>query len=281
MSTELRIRIEKPFSFNELTKSLNDFVCLEEKVRGDNLHYYYLYGESSRGVDVSIVEERSLFKKVNYVDIRTTGHSSDEDYILANKIIENVLNLFEGTLYNEEGEEVKKLPYFSKSVIEHIERRAIRIVGLLVSENDELAIFGPIRKFYFGKEHLTFLNLEDYENNRAALQKKILYSQYGVPNYSYGDVMHVGKEEGGPTMKLVSNRENQMIDKFTMLLIDMGEDIEPLAITNDDLNTILPPSWQRTDAYTVVSPIIAQEEWDAFIIEATKLDKMQVLQNYL
>ncbi len=68
------------------------------------------------------------------------------------------------------------------------------------------------------------------------------------------------------------------IDKYDYILFPKNES-EIIAITNDTLNTILPESWQRVDEYTIVAPILSEDEFEKLVAQAEKLDQYNELRN--
>ena len=48
--------------------------------------------------------------------------------------------------------------------------------------------------------------------------------------------------------------------------------MEPIIITNDILNTILPDNWTLVDEYTIVAPITDQYQWEKLLKQAKERD---------
>ena len=97
---------------------------------------------------------------------------------------------------------------------------------------------------------------------------------YNWPDYDYGNVMEVGEGFETKIVKLLTNEANCIIDKYDYLLLTKSEN-ELIALTNDDLNNILPESWQRVDEYTIVAPILADSAFLHLIAAAEQYNKIK------
>lgn len=89
----------------------------------------------------------------------------------------------------------------------------------------------------------------------------IIEVNYRIPDYDYGDIMKMKKSKKDTMiLKLLTNRVNCIIDSYDFILLNTSKE-EPIVITNDILNAILPSKWELIDEYTIVAPILEQREW--------------------
>ena len=257
MSIIHNIKTEKLLDFkifNEAVEKIIENVVFE--YRGENTFYYWLDKFSSRGVDVSIENE-------NLIEIRNTIMSNRSDYILTNKIVELILNQISGVLYDEEDNIIDKFPLFEDKTIEEFELGDSNIIYIMSYDND-MTIFTPKSKVYFGnrlyKEHSTLS-----KENRKDKMYEILYNcQYNIPEYSYGDILQIGEDESEDKQifKLLTNNVDCLIDKYDKILLNCDEQ-NPIMITNQSLNSILPKNWILYDEYKIAAPKIPNEEWES------------------
>ena len=72
-------------------------------------------------------------------------------------------------------------------------------------------------------------------------------------------------------MKLLTNEVDYIIDKYDFILLQTTEE-QPIMITNEILNSMLPSNWQLVDEFTIVAPITSQDEWNKLLTNAKKQD---------
>lgn len=254
------------FSFETLNKKISQTENTVYEERGNKCYYYWIKNKSTRGVDVTIVE--------NKIEIRNTVLSNSFDYELTNILIEKILEIADGTITNDEEETIKTFPIFNKNRITKIEINDCKIISLLSSTNKDIAIYGPIRKVHFGIA--TAKQLEQFKD--IALRDKmfeiIKYVNYSIPNYEYGTIMEVGSEENKKIIKLLTNEVNCIIDKYDYILLQNDNpEVMPIFITNEILNSMLPSNWNLIDEFTIVAPIISYEEWQDLKLKAQLVDQ--------
>ena len=90
--------------------------------------------------------------------------------------------------------------------------------------------------------------------------------------------MESGDGDNKKILKLITNQVDCMIDKYDYILFGKNEE-EIIAIDNDTLNTILPSSWQRVDEYTIVAPMLSENEFMELKERAEKLNQFEELRN--
>jgi len=285
MSVLHYIKTKEPINFVLLQKIIErTLVDVQCEQRSETLCYFWIDRASTRGVDVSTEEE-------NWVELRNTSFSSKEDYVLTNELASSICNLYTGKLYvdNEDYDEdvddvslaylPKEHPLFTTEEMESLPLNDTAVVSAIVTQLQQLmTLFCPIRKVHFGTEMLSKLSDKSNEELTTILQKIILYVNYQIPDYDYGNVLEMGESEDKKTLKLLANLSNCIIDKYDYILFQKNES-EIIAITNDTLNTILPESWQRVDEYTIVAPILPEDEFEKLVAQAEKLNQYNELRN--
>jgi len=267
MSTIHKVITENKLDVNHLfelaQKSFDAEIICEE--RGSNVYYFWVKEKSTRGMDITLEDYG--------VEIRNTGLSNKADLMLTNIITENILKLVNGELINEDDEKITQFPLYSEIAIKDIMKNEARTIFILSRENNEISIFGPIRKTYFGRK--LYEALAKYEKDEFLLSQKmeelILKSQYHLPDYSYGNILQAENGETPLILKLLTNKADYIIDKYDYILVEQ-EGKNPIIITNDDLNKILPASWSLIDEYTVVAPVVPENEWEVFVKRAKSYD---------
>ncbi|HMO63015.1 MAG TPA: hypothetical protein PKC39_08710 [Ferruginibacter sp.] len=164
------------------------------------------------------------------------------------------------------------MPIFDNDTIANTEIHDCETIQLLLREREDFAIYGPIRKVYFGKrlyEHLKGLKSEQL---RDKIFDIILTVNYQLPNFEYGNIMEVGNsDKDRKIMKLLTNKTNCIIDKYDYILLDISEK-ELIMITNEILNTMLPSNWKLADEFTIVAPITDENEWMKLLTTAKQFD---------
>lgn len=254
---------------------------VEYQKRTDNLCYLWFTEASTRGVDISI-EENEL------IEIRNTVMSNDADYNLTNIVAEAICVVYDGTLLtidddyeytdNELDDDVlklmaKELPVYTDEQIEkaiHDDTKTLRVI--ITQLKDPITVFGPIRKTHFGVEFMSSFEDKSTEELTTIMHNYIQKVNYSLPNYNYGNVLATGEGENQKTLKLITNEVDCMIDKYDYILFQIDEETI-YAITNNDLNTILPKQWNRVDEYTIVASKLNKVEWKNLLQRVYPLNK--------
>lgn len=279
------IKTKDRINFDILRKVIERTVAdVKYEQRSETLCYFWIDEASTRGVDVSLEAE-------NWIELRNTGFSNKEDYVLTNELANSICNWYDGHLYceNEDYDEdnddasleylPKKHPLFTTDDMESIPLNDTEVVSAMARQLQQtITLFCPIRKVHFGPELLGKLSDKSNEELTILLHKIILYVNYQIPNYEYGNVLEMGEDEDKKTLKLLANQSNCIIDKYDFILFQKEED-KIIAITNDTLNTILPKSWQRVDEYTIVAPILPEDEFEKLVAQAEKLNQYNELRS--
>lgn len=283
MSVFHYIKTKDPINFTILQKIIERTLAnvLYEQ-RSDTLCYFWIDGASTRGVDVSVEDK-------GWIELRNTGFSSKEDYVLTNELSNSICNLYVGQLYidNDDYDQdiddisleylPKEHPLFTKEDMESMPLNDTAVVSAMIMQLQQtITLFSPIRKVHFGPELLEKLSNKSNEALTTTLHKIILYINYQIPNYEYGNVLETGEGEDKKTLKLLANLSDCIIDKYDFILFQK-DDNKIIAITNDTLNTILPKSWERVDEYTIVAPILPENEFENLVTQAERLNQYNEL----
>lgn len=256
---------------NYLDNVLEDF-AIEQ--RGETNFYMWINHKSTRGVDLS-------FEENNILEIRNTILSNKHDYILTNKLIETIVHLTDGKILDEDDTKINAFPVFSEERIKTTEINDCKTILLLSKSEQEIAIFGPIRKVHFGPKIYNKLKFS-MENEKEMVEnvfKIILNVQYHIPNYEYGNILQTDNknDEKPAILKLLTNEVDCLIDKYDYIIFNKDNKI--IMITNNDLNSILPKQWNLVDEYTVIAPILPEKEWKTLVTNAEKIDKSESFMN--
>lgn len=235
--------------------------------RGEDTLYFWVDGKSTRGFDLTFED--------GYIEVRNTILSNKHDYDLTNKIVTKILFLTDGFVFDEDEEIVSKLPFFDSDQITETEIRDCEIIQLLSRDNKEITIYGPIRKIYFGTRTYKQLKIYKGKELKDKMFDIILNVNYQIPNFGYGNIMEVGNsDDDKKIMKLLTNKVNTIVDKYDYILLEKIDE-QPIIITNEILISMLPSDWTLVDEFTVIAPIISQNEWIKLLTKAKKYDLIE------
>lgn len=264
MSVIHNIINKHPLDISRLTKFVTTIDGATYEDRGEGVFYFWINGKSTRGFDITLEQD--------YIEVRNTILSNKHDYDLTNKIVAEIVALTDGIILNEDEEQISNFPIFGKDRITEAEIHDCETIQVLSREHEDIAIYGPVRKVHFGKRlHEQFKGFKG-EQLRDKMFDLILTVNYQIPNFEYGNIMQVGNSEDDmKIMKLLTNETDNIIDKYDYILLHTSEE-QPIMITNDILNTMLPSNWKLVDEYTVVAPMIDENEWNKLLTNAKKFD---------
>jgi len=255
------IKTPKKVDFEKLTDYLADiFPDLEVLRRNKDIYYYWLFGQSTRGVDISRENRR-------YYEITNTVVSNTADYRLTNMIGHYILEHYGGKLYSEDEKPLNKKIIFTQEEMEKQQQYDTDFLMFLLKNEQELAFMLADRKVYFGKK--AYQDLLPYKTNDKLLREKIYermkYVWYEVPaEYEYGLIMEIEApdEEKKKTAKLITNTFPYIIDETDYILFEKNKK-ELIAIPHEKIYEIKPPAWKMIDEIQFITPILPQEEWAA------------------
>lgn len=254
---------------------LNDYVLTIDNAtfedRGEGVYYYWIEGKSTRGFDITIEDD--------VIEVRNTILSNKPDYDLTNKVVEKIITLTDGLLLNEDDEQVNTLPIFDNDRITETELQDCEHILVLSKEIEDIEIYGPIRKVHFGKRlHDTFKHFSGLQLKEKFFDL-IVKVNYQIPDFEYGNILQVGNnEDDKKIIKLLTNKVDCIIDKYDYILLDKSDE-NPLMITNEILNKLLPSNWTLVDEFTVVAPITSKDEWERLLTMAKLYDQFDTFQS--
>ena len=266
MSVIHNIIYERPLDVSKLDKfitTINGATC--EK-RGEDVLYFWVDGKSTRGFDITFEQ--------GYIEVRNTILSNKYDYELTNKIVEEILSLTDGVIFDEDEEQVTIFPLFDRDRIAEMEIYDCKSIQLLSKEHEDIAIYGPHRIVHFGQRlHQQFIELND-EQLKDKMFDTILNVNYQLPEFEYGTIIQIGDtHEKKKTMKLLTNLTDCIIGKYDYILLSRDGDEQPsIMITNAILNTMLPSSWKLVDEFTIVAPMLDKNGWVKLLTMAEQHD---------
>ena len=267
------IKNKKKLDFTKLRSKLEaKFLAVKIESRGVGNYYIWIDGKSTKGVDVTIYDDR--------VEIRNTTLSNDNDYKLTNFLGVTISVLTRGKIYSENDKQLRIPILFSKKEIVKIQLSDCDIMISLCGDN-EISIYGPIRKIHFGKRlHQKLNSLRNKpEFLISTVLNLILKVQYGLPEYTYGTTMEMVKENTDTPylLKLITNTQDTIIDKYEYIMFNKPNcDDEVIMIKNDTLNKILPVEWELIDEYMIIAPILKEQSWNELVEKANQLNEYDV-----
>lgn len=264
MSIIHNIFTKQPLEISKLNKFISKIDGATYADRCEGVFYFWVDKKSTRGFDITLEQD--------YIEVRNTVLSNKYDYDLTNKVVKEILALTDGIIINEDDELVTSLPIFDSDRITETEIDDCETIQGFSKENEDITIFGPIRKVHFGKRlHEKFKDLKG-EQLKDKIFDLILTVNYQIPNYDYGGVIQIGRSnEDKKRMKLLINEADYIIDKYDYILLQTLGD-QPIMITNEILNSMLPSNWRLVDEFTVVAPKTDKNEWNNLLKCAKKYD---------
>ena len=264
MSVVFKIIPKLPLHIGQLHQKLKPVENLVIEPRGSNVYYYYIDQESTRGVDITLEDDT--------IEIRNTFLSNHADYRLTNTLAEHILELTQGSIYNEDDQRITETPLIFNHVAHiHTINHTTTAKALCVA-GEVFSIFGPKRKVHLDKSVFErFTDLDDEQKQSYQMMDLIKKVNYGLPDYAYGDVLQATMDGEEKTMKVLTNSAHCIIDYYDYILLHRAEQ-NPIMITNQTLNQILPNEWELVDAHNIVAPIIPEASWLKLLEQAKPMD---------
>ena len=265
MSESLRIMTNKKIDMKKTISSLFDDyknIVIEEN---DNNIFYYLYGNSTRGVDVTIEKD--------FINIRNRVLSNRADYFLSGKLTYYLASLTESKIIDEGDniillENLKTTDEGEKTFF-----RDVDSVSILLKNDTEIIEFpGPTRSVFIGKDVYNKYKDENGNLDPEKVQELFLTILYGLPDFL-----------NSPSLGADSNEANGKIIKLKMILPNYDliiQDYDYIVVGKEDsilldingIKSILPDSWVIVDEYTIVAPQLEAKEWNKFLEKSKKIN---------
>ena len=271
MSVIHNIINKRPLDISRLEKFVSNIDGATYEDRGEGVFYFWIDGKSTRGFDITLEQ--------GYIEVRNTILSNKYDYDLTNKIVAEIIVLTDGIVLNENRKQVSNFPILKNDKIIESEINDCETIQVLSREYEDIAIYGPIRKVHFGKRLHDELKGFKGEQLKDKMFDLILFVNYQIPNFEYGNIMQVGNSEADKKIvKLLTNETDCIIDKYDYILLHTSDE-QSIMITNEILNTMLPLNWKLVDEYTVVAPMTDENEWNKLLKNAKKFDLWNQFRN--
>ncbi|RMZ60368.1 hypothetical protein D1632_05365 [Chryseobacterium nematophagum] len=244
--------------YNNSISTLNNIVI--EKAKDQDEYWYWIDGKSSRVVIISFDEKT--------VEIKNMFMSSKEDYLFTNILVEKMVSLFGGKIFNEMGEKLSHLIYNEEKIETCIDEDFDLTIAMMVNEHHTEFTTVATRRIYLGPKMFNRLKHLNRELRKEAIFNTILKINYGYPDYDYGDFYYMDLDR--TTEMQIYRFEPVLIKKYDSLAFIDEKNM--IFITNDILNTILPEEWTLLDEYQVIAPVLSDESWEKFVNKAKNHD---------
>jgi hypothetical protein len=266
------ITTRRKMNINDLIIRLHDKQQEVDFVRKNNAYNIFKPNFSTRGVELSEVNDRYMLK-MNFL-------ASVDDYILCNYMAHIICKKFDGILVDEEGKRRRIGKLFNEMKMnEYIKSEAEKLFTLLKNGN-EIEIVGTVRPFSIGKrtrDKVLLLKKEKYEYEKALkLTELILACQYPPPMFiPYCDMMeNMVNNEKVYFAQVLSNKHNVVIEKVRKYFISEIYGNISIELTIENIIKIMPPEWELLDECTVLAKKLPQDKWNNFVEAAKQLGRI-------
>ncbi len=256
--------------FDTLTYYLAEkFPSLRYLKRDEYLYYYWLHGDSTRGVDFSR-ESKHLY------ELRNTALSNEGDYVLSNTISRFILSRHGGHLLDEEEEPLDRSFPFTSEEMKERQKQDVHLLMILLANGQEFAFFLAQRQVIFGPK--AYAELKPYTDRYDELIRRIhgrmRHVWYEVPpEFEYGLIGQLENPQTGEIKltKLLTNQVPYIVPKVHFILFEKN-DRELIAVRREDFMKIKPEHWEMIDEYQFLAPVMPQAEWEALKQKAMSYD---------
>ncbi len=236
--------------FKKVENSFSSWYCNDNS---REMWHYWIEGKSTRAVPI-LFHKRKLEIEIpflpNLSTIELMGKIEETILKMINPIFENAPDVS----YQEELDR-----YLPKDIVE-----------LLHSDNSmEEHYFKGVngRVIYFGERLTRELKEKSFEEQKKEVEQIILRINYDYPNYDYNpNVFNYSNDQ--LSVQVLNNSMNCLLKKSDYIMIADSELIQPIFISQSNLNQILPKEWTLLDEYTVVVDILSQGSWKNFVESA-------------
>lgn len=258
---------------------------LEPSEGEESVACFYIKGESARGVHI-INKEGEIVIKINSL-------CNFIDYALARQILTIERDYLNTPVIDEDGREIILEEYFTDEKIQELREEDAKtvLVALKNIVQDNMQIFGVVRKIYFG-QGLT-QELVKYENDPKALadafESIIHHVQYELPEYNMPGAALIrpkDSEDENDFMKIrmMFEGNSYILQDYDYLMIrPENKSEEVIFIDNDDLSEIAPQLFEKdsdfefADDFTIVFPKLEGKAWKHFIELAREKNHKELL----
>lgn len=282
MSINIRVRTKKKdLDYNHVLDSLADGVYqLVVKFLQPEICEFYQHRISTRPIDISLED--------NGYEIRITSLACREDYKLFAKTIDRVQKMVDGEVYYEDDDDERidnAKEFFNSEWIEKQMEIDVNVLLTLIlgehvnftspNDNHEVGLFGPICKFYIGKNLLEDLNVDFHTDRKEASDKfieRFRYSQYSRPQDIRRTTTSMAinidnkpKKENDIPDRLTYYEQNayDMISRTNYFML-MAHDEKPLLLEYDDFMKVAPEQWERFDNCQYFTTPLSNKQFKEF-----------------
>jgi len=266
MSVSYKVKANQGYLTIDLKKQIKSlfkgYKNLKIEKVDDNSTYFYLYGMSTRGVNISVED--------NGFRIRNTVLSNRIDLLLSFKLL-CFLSIFTGSKIYDENDEIVQEDYFLNldDLDKKFESDVNSVLILIENTKQTMEFPGPTRSVYIGDNLIK--KLRDSRNNINIISKEIenifLKVLYGLPDYIVGSLMSVESIKEGEMikLKLVSKDDNRIIQNYDYIFLEVEKEGDKIImLDNKSIRKILPDSWELADECTIIAPKLTSNEWENF-----------------
>ncbi|MCF8371128.1 MAG: DUF4299 domain-containing protein [Bacteroidales bacterium] len=264
MSVAHKIIVQHPLDISMFKQRIAEIDNAQLTERDEGTMYCWVDGKSARGVEVAFEE--------GFIEVRNTVLSNEFDYQLTNTIVSSIIDFTRGKVVDEDGKSVFGQELYPAKKINKLEKNDSSLLKAVLKGGKQIAILGPVREVHFGKRLYDEFYRFEGEELKTRIFDIVMNVQYGLPFIASGSVMQVANEDGKKLLKLLTNEAGTIVGKYDFIMLNTGYE-NPIMITNDILNTMLPPGWVLADEYTIVAPQVAPVVWGQLLEKAAAFDQ--------
>ncbi len=274
MSYSIEIKKNKPVSFDVLLQTLKrervEIAYANEKFTRKEISNYsrlYIYGKSSRGIQVGLNEE-------NY-EIMINVLCSEADYFLATRIASELATLSDSKIIPQVSPIEGKIELTITEFKEHFNHKWAQkncTMGTgafrnLIKERGTMMISGCIRSSYMGPELLSHHEKKNLSNEKIyqIIVKRIMLVQF-LPSSIHIPTEYVVTEEDGSNWNYItlSFNQRQLVSKSEFVLLYISED-EYLKVPFTDFQKYCQRQYKRLDEEQYLMPKTSLSEFKKLI----------------
>ena len=282
MSINIKVRTKKrDLDYHKVLFSLADEgYQLVVKFMQSEICKFYQHRISTRPIDISLEDDG--------YEMRITTLACHEDYELFARTIDLVQKMVDGEVYDEDNddESIKNVKAFFNSewIEKQMEIDTSMLLTIILGEytnfsssnnSHEVGLFGPVCKFYLGKNLLKDLNVDSHTYWKEASNKfieRFRYSQYSHPKDIRRtttsmtiDIDSKQKKEGDTPDRVTYYEQNayDMISRTDYFAL-IARDAKFLLLKYDDFMKVAPEQWERFDNCQYFTSPLSDKQFKEF-----------------
>ena len=259
IKTNMNIDIEK--SIKDLFNDFNNLII--EKCKEEHYFFYYLYGMSTRGVEITITDQK--------IEIRNRVLSNRMDLFLTYRFLTYLSNITESNIYDECDEIISLDLFTDPKEADKQFMNDVKMVLYSIGEFKQMFEFpGTTRSVYIG--NTLFEKYKDYEKNieyvSNEIQKLFLKVLYDLPDYREGALFgsdSVDEENKIIKLKILIKDDDYIITNYDYIMLENdNKNDEPIMLNLENIKKILPKQWELIDECTIIAPKLEINDWVIF-----------------